>query len=138
GGASSLEDEVWGPVIQSLPETVVSAMALAPVLDWMEPNLDLERMEAIQAEMDAVREVAGPMPDATAMIVAVDERAVPPDFEWDRLPAPVDAGTMFVRLGTESAEDAEQAARVVVARSESLSSLLTGEPYSELIVAERE
>lgn len=138
GGVTSLDDEVWGPVIESLPETVVSAMAVTPVLDWMEPNLDLERMEAIQADLDAVREAVGPMPDATAMILAVDEGAVPIDFEWDGMPAPVDAGTMFVRLGTQSAEDAEQVARVVVARGESLTSLVTGAPYSELIVAERE
>ncbi len=138
GGATSLDDEVWGPVIQSLPETVVSAMAVTPEMDWMWPNLDLERLEAIQSEMDAVREAVGPMPDVNAMIVAVEEGAVHVDFEWEGLPAPVDAGTMFVRLGTQSAEDAEQAARVVVARSESLSSLGSGEPYSELIVAERE
>lgn len=138
GGTSSLADEVWGPVIATVPETVVSAMGLAPVLDWLDPGLDMEQMEAIQADLDAVREVAGPMPAATAMIVAVDEGAVPIDFEWDGLPAPADAGTMFVRLGTSTIEDAEQMARVVVARSEALRSAITGAPYSEYIEAERQ
>lgn len=132
GTPSLADDEVFGPIIQTLPQTIVSSMGLAPIIDISIDPLSPEQIEAIQGELDEAREIAGPMPQMTAMVVAVDEGAVPLDFEWNDLDVS-DAGTMFVRIGYQTQEDAQQAAEVVVARAESVPSLVTGAPMSDLI-----
>lgn len=139
GEASMASDPVFGPLAESLPETTVSAVSLPPI----PPDLGFvvmsdEVREPIEAAFEEALEEFGSMPPSMGIVTAVSEGAVSLDWEWplvDGTPVPnarENAGTAHIRLGMPSPEDAATAAEVAAGRWNSLRSLLTLMPYTDM------
>jgi hypothetical protein len=138
GGASMADDPVFGPLIQSLPHTTVSAIAATSEQLLPDPVIaSEEQLEEFESQLAQSDDRLGPMPAITGLVTAVNEGSTLVDFEWRPEGTPVaeptaDAGTSFVRMCTQSEEDAVQAATVAAGRWESLDSLVIKVPYLDL------
>jgi hypothetical protein len=140
GEGSILDDPVTAAALDTLPATTVSAMGAGPLLGGaiLSPSLDAAAQEALfetLAESDAE---VGPMPISMGVVIGVTAGAVAIDEDLDD--APYDApdfsageGLALVRLVMRSPGDAEQAVSVVDYRWNTMNSLYTEEPYSELM-----
>jgi hypothetical protein len=138
-GASVASDPVFEPLIQSLPESTISAIAFASLTaDLGLVNLSAEEREPIEEQFEQALDEFGSMPTSTGIIAAVGEGAVPLDWEWpleNGTPVPnarENAGTAYIRIGTESPEDAARAVEVAAGRWNSLLSLRSRMPYADL------
>ena len=137
GGASMADDGVYGPLIESLPETTVSAMAVTPEQLLPDPVIATrEQIDAFESQLAEADDRLGPMPPIRGLVAGVNEGATLVDFEWGPDGTSVEprenAGTCFFRLGTGSEDDAVQAADVAAGRWESLDSLVVKVPYLDL------
>ncbi len=139
GEPSMASDPVFGPLAESLPETTVSALSLPPI----PPDLGFvvmsdEEREPIEAAFEEALWEFGSMPASTGIITAVSAGAIPLDWEWpleNGTPSPnarENAGTAYIRMGMASPEDAATASEVAAGRWNSLRSLLTLMPYTDM------
>ncbi len=122
---SAAEHPVFGASLRTLPETTVSAMALGPAAVGASIDIDVADapLDDLIARSDAE---VGPMPSWDGLISAVAAGAVTTgDGEG--------AGTAMIRIVTGSAAEAQQVMNVVEYRWNDGTSLLTGQPYTDLM-----
>lgn len=136
GESSAALDPVLGLSLSTLPGTTVSAMALTPGPVEGPLNLDPEIQEAINETIEESDAAVGAMPPIDGMIVGVLAGAAPADFyeEQGITPDPeVGQGIAVARLVMVSAADAEQALAVAEHRWNSMNSVVTNDPYTEIM-----
>lgn len=134
-GASLLDEPLTGPAIATLPETIVSAMAIPASALGISP-FEIEAVDAQTDEIEAIRAEFGQMPPIQGLIAAVNEGAIIADSDWSPDGTPVatprsDIGAAFWRMNAATPEDAEQIRAIVEARWNRLRSLATGLPYTD-------
>lgn len=145
GGESLADQPAIAPGIDALPDTIVSAIGIAPGYFGFDLGLvvEEERREAIEAEL-AGGDEGEMMPAWTSMIAGITAGFMdripssnpggPPDLVPNRhgITPPADRA-IVTRLVTGSAADAAQAAEVVRRRWEDWDSLVTGQPMTGLM-----
>lgn len=138
GNAASLaEREDVAALLGTVPASLVSAMllrgeALTFEDDFMTPEAR-QRIEELRAEQE---DAVGPMPPVAAALFGVTGGLhYPDDAEDQPIPASADVPEpkVVVRLLTDSAGDAEQAAKVVAYRWSEWPSLVNGRQLSTLL-----
>lgn len=135
GGASLLDEPNTGPLVATMPETTVSAMAVPASALAISP-MAIDAIEAQADEIEAIRDEFGLMPPIQGLITGVNEGAIIVDSDWSPDGTPVatprpDAGSSFWRVNAGTPEDAEQVLAIAEARWNSLQTLGTGAPYAD-------
>ena len=123
---SAAQHPVFGSSLRTLPETTVSAIALSAAAVGVSSNVDSGEAPPLNDLIVQSDEEVGPMPAYDGLLTAVAAGAVASEGGGG-------AGTAMIRIVTSSSEDAEQAARVVEYRWNEGMSLVTGEPYPDLM-----
>lgn len=132
GEGSAALDPVLGLPLHTVPDTTVSAIAATPGM--FEP-LSAQTPET-QELIDESNAAVGAMPPIEGMIVGVEAGAVAAEFYEGQRATPdpeVGGGIALVRLVTTSASDAGQAMAVAGHRWNSMNSIRTTQPYTELM-----
>ena len=123
---SAAEDPVFGAALRTLPETTVSAIALSAAAVGVSSDVDPGEAGPLNDLILESTEEVGPMPPYEGLVTAVAAGAVPTEGGGG-------AGTAMIRIVTGSAEEAEQAANVVEYRWTEGTSIVIGQPYTELM-----
>lgn len=124
--SSAAQHPVFGASLRALPGTTVSAIALSTAAVGVSSNVDPGEVAPLDDLITRSDAEVGPMPPYDGLLTAVAAGAVATEGGGG-------AGTAMIRIATGSSEDAEQAAGVVEYRWNEGASLLTGQPYTELM-----
>jgi hypothetical protein len=122
--------------LQTMPATMVSAIAAGPVLSAARSGGDWDAIRASLADSDAT---VGPMPSNLGIVLGVTagavyiEEDVREDLPFDAPDPAAGEGLALIRLRLGSAEDAEQAIEVVEYRWGRMSSLRYQVPYADVM-----
>jgi hypothetical protein len=140
GEGSLGEDATLAATIATVPATTVSAMAAPPLefANTLPPTTDPEVTEALESSFADSDAAVGPMPASKGVLFGVTAGAVQVDEGLEDAPfeAPdFDAGEglALVRLAMDTVVDARQAVKVVEYRWNTMNSVLTADPYRELM-----
>jgi hypothetical protein len=140
GGESLLAEAATGSLVDTLPDTIVSTIAVQPAALALQPfEADDDSMQV--AERNAIQVEFGPMPPILGAIAAVGAGAYLIDSDWsisgtrEETIRP-DAGTAYLRLATSSPEDAAQALTIIEQRWARLHSVHSHLAYAEIMEIE--
>nr|MBA3275917.1 hypothetical protein [Chloroflexia bacterium] len=126
GAPSAAEDPVFGASLRTLPATTVSAIALSAAAVGFSIDVDPGQAGPLNDLIVQSDAEVGSMPPYDGLLTAVDAGAVTTEVGGG-------AGTAMIRIVTGSGEDAEQAANVVEYRWTEGASLVSGQPYTDLM-----
>ena len=137
GGPSLLDEPITGPLVSTMPETTVSAVALTASALGIS-TFETEAIDAQADEIAAIRDEFGVMPAIQGMIAGVNEGAIIVDSDWSPNGTPVttprpDAGTAYWNLNAGTPEDAEQVLAIAEARWNRLDSITRSGPYADIM-----
>jgi hypothetical protein len=131
GTGSLASDPELTAALQTMPPTMVSTIDAAPILAATFAGGDGEATMTAFADSDAA---VGPMPVSRGMTLGLTAGAVnPEDVPFDAPDPAAGEGLALIRLRMGSAEDAEQAVKVVEYRWGRMSSLRYQVPYADVM-----